>query len=75
MPANVSVIKLSIVPARTAFKPNEAKSDRRLGARAPIPPISMAIDTKFTNPQSAKVAIVLDLGNSEASLIYVASSL
>lgn len=35
IPAIVAVIRLTMVPARTAFNPNAAKSDRRIGARAP----------------------------------------
>ena len=39
IPAMQADIKFAIVPAATAFRPSRAKSDFRLGASAPIPPI------------------------------------
>lgn len=58
----VAVIKLAIVPANTAFKPNLASSDFLEGANPPIPPICIAMDEKFAKPQRAKVAIAIVLG-------------
>jgi hypothetical protein len=53
MPAMQADMKLAIVPAATALNPSRAKSDLRVGARAPIPPIWMAIELKFANPHNA----------------------
>src|SRR5262245_53163910 len=38
IPAMQAVMKLAMVPAATAFNPNRARSDLRVGARAPNPP-------------------------------------
>ena len=46
-------MKLAIVPAATARSPSRARSDLRLGASAPMPPIWMAMELKLANPHSA----------------------
>ena len=46
-------MKLAIVPAATAFNPRRARSDLRVGASAPMPPIWMAMELKFAKPHSA----------------------
>src|SRR4029077_13640344 len=65
-PAIVAVMKFANVPANIARIPRRARSWRRLGASAPIPPIWMPIDPKFANPHKANVAIVNDFGSSAA---------
>src|SRR5947208_4807316 len=64
-PAIVAVMKLARVPANIARRPRRARSWRRFGASAPIPPIWMPIELKLAKPHSAKVAIVNDFGRSE----------
>ena len=49
--------KLARVPASRARKPSRARSCRRSGARAPMPPSWMPIELKLANPQRAKLAI------------------
>ncbi len=61
----VAVTKLASVPASIARRPRRARSWRRLGASAPMPPIWMPIELKFANPHSANVAIVNDRGSSD----------
>src|SRR5262245_2830208 len=63
-PAIVAVMKLASVPANMARRPRRARSWRRFGARAPMPPIWMPIELRFAKPQSANVAIVNDFGSS-----------
>src|SRR5580704_4123770 len=53
MPAMQADIKFAMVPAATAFNPSRARSDFRVGASAPIPPIWMAIELKFAKPHNA----------------------
>src|SRR5688572_13777094 len=65
-PTMMAVTKLASVPASIARKPSRARSLRRVGASAPMPPICMPIDAKFANPQSAKVAMVNERGSSES---------
>ena len=48
-----AVMLLASMPPSIARKPRRARSARRSGAIAPMPPIWMAIDPKFANPQSA----------------------
>ena len=60
----VAVTKLASVPAIIARNPSRARSLRRLGASAPMPPTCMPIDAKLAKPHSAKVAIVNDRGSS-----------
>ena len=64
-PAIVAVMKLARVPANIARSPSRARSCRRFGASAPMPPIWMPIELKLAKPQSAKVAIVNDCGSSD----------
>ena len=59
-------MKLASVPANIARRPSRARSWRRFGASAPMPPIWMPIELKFAKPHSAKVAIVNDFGSSVA---------
>ncbi len=59
-------MKLASVPASIARKPSRARSWRRVGASAPMPPIWMPIELKLANPHSANVAIVNDRGSSDA---------
>ena len=56
--------KLASVPASSARNPSRARSCRRSGARAPIPPSWMPIELKLANPQRANVAIVNDRSSS-----------
>ena len=56
----VAVMKLASVPANIARIPRRARSWRRLGASAPMPPIWMPIELKLAKPHSANVAIVND---------------
>src|SRR6266536_2993255 len=65
-PAMVAVMKFASVPANIARSPRRARSWRRLGASAPMPPIWMPMELKFANPQSAKVAMVNDFGSIDA---------
>src|SRR5262249_59310962 len=65
-PAMVAVMKLASVPANIARSPRRARSWRRFGASAPIPPIWIPIELKLAKPQSAKVAIVNDFASSDA---------
>src|SRR5688500_2791209 len=65
-PTMMAVTKLASVPARIARKPRRARSLRRVGASAPMPPICMPIDAKFAKPHSANVAIVNERGSSES---------
>ena len=53
MPAMVAVTKLANVPASIARTPRRARSWRRSGASAPMPPIWMPIELKLAKPQSA----------------------
>ena len=62
----VAVTKLASVPASMARRPRRARSCRRVGASAPMPPIWIPIELKFAKPQSANVAIVNDRGSSVA---------
>ena len=50
-------IRFAIVPASIARSPNRARSFRRFGTSAPMPPICIPIDPTFANPHSANVAI------------------
>ena len=52
-PAIVAVINVATDPPSTARNPSRAMSPRLPGASPPIPPIWIAIDEKFANPQSA----------------------
>jgi len=63
MPAIEADIRFAMVPASIARRPNRAKSLRRLGAKAPIPPIWMPIELKFANPHRANVAMVNERGS------------
>src|SRR5207247_7026401 len=56
-PAMAAVMKLTSEPASRARKPSRARSDLRVGASPPIPPIWMPIEEKFANPHRANVAI------------------
>ena len=53
IPAIQADMKLAMVPAATALRPRRAKSDLRVGASAPMPPIWIAIELKFANPHKA----------------------
>src|SRR5262249_18819894 len=56
-PAMAAVMKDTRDPASSARNPSRARSDLRVGARPPMPPIWMPIEEKFAKPQRAKVAI------------------
>src|SRR5258706_570862 len=58
--------RFAMVPANMARIPNLASWLRCSGASAPMPPIWMPMELKFANPQSAKVAMVKDLGSRES---------
>ena len=53
MPAMQADMKFAMVPAATAFSPRRARSDLRLGASAPMPPIWIAMELKLAKPHSA----------------------
>ena len=53
IPAMVAERYEAIVPQNNALKPNFARSARRPGAMAPIPPICIPTLLKFANPQIA----------------------
>ena len=53
MPAMQADMKFAMVPAATAFNPMRARSDLRLGASAPMPPIWIAMELRLANPHSA----------------------
>src|SRR5437870_3240016 len=63
-PAIVAVMKFASVPANMARRPSRARSCRRFGASAPMPPIWMPSEPKFAKPHSANVQIVNDFGSS-----------
>ena len=50
-------MRLAMVPASMARRPSWARSLRRLGTRAPMPPICMPMEPTLAKPQRAKVAI------------------
>ena len=52
-PAMQADMKLAMVPAAIAFIPSLARSDRREGASAPIPPTCMATELRLAKPHSA----------------------
>src|SRR6185437_6735200 len=60
MPAIEALIKLAMVPAIMARTPSLARSWRRSGMSAPMPPIWMPMEPRLANPQRAKVAMVKD---------------
>ena len=60
----VAVMKLARVPASIARMPRRARSWRRVGASAPMPPIWMPIELKLAKPHNANVAIVKERGSS-----------
>jgi hypothetical protein len=53
IPAMQADMKLAMLPAATAFRPSRARSDLRLGASAPMPPICMAMELRLAKPHSA----------------------
>ena len=55
-PAIVAVMKLASVPANIARRPSRARSWRRPGASAPMPPIWMPMELKFAKPHKRKRA-------------------
>ncbi|MND04750.1 hypothetical protein D3C83_251640 [compost metagenome] len=54
----IAVTKFASVPASIARMPRRARSPRRVGASAPMPPICMPIDAKLAKPHNANVAMV-----------------
>jgi hypothetical protein len=50
-------MRLAMVPASMARRPSWARSLRRLGTRAPMPPICMPMEPTLAKPQRAKVAM------------------
>src|SRR5580700_2833786 len=58
-------IRLAIVPASMARNPNRARSFRRLGASAPMPPICIPIELMLAKPHKANVAIVKERKSSK----------
>src|ERR1700733_12016069 len=58
-------MRLAMVPASMARRPRRARSLRRLGTRAPMPPICMPMEPMFAKPQRAKVAMEKVRGASE----------
>ena len=59
-------IRLAMVPASMARTPSLAKSLRRSGTSAPMPPICMPMELRLANPHRAKVAMVKERGASVA---------
>ncbi len=57
METMLALMRLAMVPASMARRPRLARSLRRLGTRAPMPPICMPIEPTLAKPQRAKVAI------------------
>ena len=57
-------MRLAMVPASMARTPNLARSLRRSGTSAPMPPICMPMEPRLANPQRAKVAMVKERGES-----------
>jgi hypothetical protein len=55
-----------MVPASIARTPSFARSLRRSGTSAPMPPICMPIEPRLANPHSANVAMVNERGSSAA---------
>ena len=55
---DVADMRLAMVPASMARRPSWARSLRRLGTRAPMPPIWMPMELRFAKPQRAKVVMV-----------------
>src|SRR5271168_986522 len=55
-------MRLAMVPASMARRPSWARSLRRLGTRAPMPPICMPMLPTLAKPQRAKVAMEKLLG-------------
>src|SRR5207247_2069043 len=53
IPAIAADMKFASVPASTARRPNRARSERRFGASAPMPPIWMPMELKLANPHKA----------------------
>ena len=66
IPAIDAEIRFAIVPASIARTPSRARSLRRSGTSAPMPPICIPIDPRLANPHSAKVAMVKERGMSVA---------
>ena len=62
MPAMQADIKFARVPTIMALRPRRARSDLRLGASAPMPPICMPTEPRLAKPQRAKVAMVKERG-------------
>lgn len=54
-------MKHAALPAIMALRTMEAKSDFRLGAKAPNPPSKIPIEPKLENPHRAYVATTSDL--------------
>ena len=54
IPAMQADMKFAMDPAITAFNPKRARSDLRLGASAPIPPIWIAMELKLANPHKRR---------------------
>ena len=52
-PAMQAVMKFAKVPASSARSPSRARSPRRSGARAPMPPIWMPMELKLAKPHRA----------------------
>jgi hypothetical protein len=57
-------MRLAMVPASMARRPRRARSLRRLGTRAPMPPICMPMEPTLAKPQRAKVAMEKVRGES-----------
>src|SRR5277367_4012466 len=57
-------MRLAMVPASMARRPSWARSLRRLGTRAPMPPIWIPMELRFAKPQRAKVVMVKLRGES-----------
>lgn len=61
LPATHPVMKHAALPAIMALRTMEAKSDFRLGAKAPNPPSKIPMEPKLENPHRAYVATTSDL--------------
>ena len=59
-----------MVPANMARTPSLAKSLRRSGTSAPMPPICIPMEPRLAKPHNAKVAMVKERGASTAPVSY-----
>src|ERR1019366_8817822 len=66
IPTMLADIRFASVPAIIALNPSCAPSCRRVGGSELRPPITIQIEARLANPQSANVAMVNDRASSAA---------